>query len=136
MKRGITKFPLQAEVAKWHERKIREGSIDALRKKLKETEKREQEMREKVEKRDRRIEQLHRTEASRTGEFERLRGVVKKLKEANEMHSLQKERANDFSKNWEETNRFLSQRIAELEKVKHFAALINLIPKGETSKLN
>ncbi|VDN24586.1 unnamed protein product [Gongylonema pulchrum] len=108
----------EAEVAKWRERKAREGNIEALRKKLKESEQREHEMREKLEKRERHIEQINRTEGNRVAEVERLRAANKKLKHEIEVNRMQQNKADDCSKGWEETNRVLHQKVEQLKKVR------------------
>ncbi|VDK89515.1 unnamed protein product, partial [Onchocerca ochengi] len=106
----------QEEVSKWHEKKVRESNVDLLRKKLKETEQREQETCERLKKRDQQIKQLYKSESSRSAELKRLQEMIKKLRSDKEMSNLQMKLANDRLKTAEETNIYLNQKIIQLKK--------------------
>ncbi|EJD75219.1 hypothetical protein LOAG_17587 [Loa loa] len=106
----------QEEISKWHEKKARENNVSLLRKKLKDTEQREQEACDKLKRRDQQIKQLHQSENSRSGELKRLQEMIRKLKSDKELNNLQGKIVNDRLKTAEETNIYLNQKIVQMEK--------------------
>ncbi|KAL3998697.1 hypothetical protein ACH3XW_16070 [Acanthocheilonema viteae] len=120
----------EEEISKWHEKKGRESNISALRKKLKETEQREQEICERLKKREQQIEQLHKFENSRSTELRRLQEMMRRLKNDKEMSNLQMKIVNDRLKTAEETNRYLNQKIAQMKKESN-ELLLNAINEKE-----
>uniref|UniRef100_A0A915Q455 Nucleoprotein TPR/MLP1 domain-containing protein n=1 Tax=Setaria digitata TaxID=48799 RepID=A0A915Q455_9BILA len=106
----------QEEISKWHEKKARESNIDLLRRKLKEMEQREQEMCERLKKRDCQIQQLYKLEGVRSAQLKRLHEMSKKLKEDKETSHLQIKLVNEQLKTAEEANVFMSEKITRLKK--------------------
>ncbi|CAG9536049.1 unnamed protein product [Cercopithifilaria johnstoni] len=106
----------QEEISKWHEKKAREGSVNVLRKKLKEMEQREQEICERLKKRDQEIKQLHKLENSRRIELKRLQEMIKSLENDREMSNLEMKILNDRLRTAEETNIYLNQKIGQMKK--------------------
>ncbi|VDK88026.1 unnamed protein product [Litomosoides sigmodontis] len=115
----------QEKVSKWHETKTRESNVSVLRKKLKETEQREQEICKRLKKRDEQLKQLHVLENSRSAELKRLQKMISELQSEKETNSLEVKIANDRLKIAEETNIFLNEKIVQLKKKSKELLLLN-----------
>ncbi|CAJ0956805.1 unnamed protein product, partial [Mesorhabditis belari] len=79
------------EVAKWHEKKRAEQSIEFLKKKLKETSDREGDLKQELAKLERRIDEMKRDESTRQNDVERLERRLRESRSAKDAaeHQLQ-----------------------------------------------
>lgn len=115
---------LQDEMARWREKKSREENVSMLRKKLEDAERRQQDISERLMRRERRIAQMQREESSRVADQERLNLMVAELKRGNE--TLLRERAEATALLTESQSAVsgLNQQVSQLKKVASSADII------------
>ncbi|VDM37590.1 unnamed protein product [Toxocara canis] len=104
------------ELARWREKKLREGSVSVLRKKLNEAEEREREMQQKLARRDRRIAQMQREENATIADRERLSATIADLKRRNETLVNERDEANVKLTASQEALSAFNQQISVLKK--------------------